>query len=57
MKQDVLNLLWQPAIFVRVDFREESVTFKLLQDPRDKESPGSRHLHQLLGSPKGQITD
>lgn len=48
----VLILLWQQAIFVWADFREERVTLKLLQDPRDKQSPGPWSLHQLLGSTK-----
>lgn len=51
----MLDLLWQPAISGRVDFREERVTFKLLQDLCDKQSGGSCPLHQLLGSPKSQI--
>lgn len=54
--EDVLDLLRQPAISGRADFRKEGITFKLLQDLCDKQSGGSRPLHQLLGSPKPQIT-
>lgn len=43
------NLLGQLPVSVSLDFREESVAVKLLQDARDKQSPGSWCLHHLLG--------
>lgn len=43
-------VLWQQAKLVWVDFREEGVTVKLLQDLCDKQSLGSRALHHFLGT-------
>ena len=49
------DLPGQPAELLRLDFREESVTVKLLQDAGDKQSPGSWPLHHLLAHRERQM--
>lgn len=41
-------LLWQQAILVSTDFRQEGVALKLLQDLGDKQSSGPGALHHFL---------